>query len=115
MKGIFPLVLIALAACHGHHISDTRTNAVLDRASTNPMPNIGFVLSGYDVFEGNPVPTFDGRATPDPGYRQAIFAAEYSDSTTADTRYSVPDGVDILSCSGSCSLNFQVRLPDGKI
>ena len=67
------------------------------------MHNIGYILSGYDIFYGNPKATFPG---PDPGFRAAIFNASYSGKATADQRYVVPDGMEVLSCSGDCKMVF---------
>ena len=47
------------------------------------MRNIGHMLSGYDIYRGNPVPTYD---ITDPGTRQQIFAAEYNGDMTPDYR-----------------------------
>ena len=43
------------------------------------MNNIGYVLSGYDIYRGNPIPTYD---IVDPGTRSLIFAAEYNGDMT---------------------------------
>lgn len=72
--------------------------------STIPtMNNIGYLLKGYNIFYGNPLPT--GETLEDPGYRQMIFDAKYSGRTTSDGRYLVPDGVD-LERADSCSYTF---------
>ena len=44
------------------------------------MKNIADVLSGYDIYYGNPMPT--GNIHKDPGFRQLIFNAEYNGATT---------------------------------
>ena len=61
-------------------------------------------------FQGNPMPTGDDAgATPDPGFRQPIFDAVYSGSTTQDTRYSIPDGVNVRQCRGTCRSDFKSK------
>ena len=71
------------------------------------MPNIGYILDGYDIFYGNPLTTGTSAATPDPGFRlQTIFKAVYSGNVTPDQRYFVPDGMEIRSCSGDCRMMF---------
>ena len=78
------------------------------------MPNIGYTLDGYDIFYGNPIATGTEGATPDPGFRlQPIFKAVYSGKVTPDQRYSVPDGMEIRSCSGTCSMTFGSNLVSG--
>ena len=67
------------------------------------MNNIGYILAGYNVFFGNPAPT---KEIIDPGYRLPIFKAEYKGSTSQDTRYCIPEGMSVLSCRGSCLLDF---------
>ena len=53
-------------------------------------------------------------ATPDPGFRlQPIFKAVYTGKVTPDQRYSVPDGMEIRSCSGTCSMTFGSNLVSG--
>ena len=53
----------------------------------NKMKNIGYILSGYDLWFGNPLAV---EQTVDPGFRGQIFAAHYGDTLTADNRYCVP-------------------------
>ena len=78
------------------------------------MPNIGYTLDGYDIFFGNPLTTGSAGATPDPGFRlQQIFEAVYSGKVTPDKMYSVPDGMLIRSCSGTCSMTFASTLISG--
>ena len=74
------------------------------------MPNIGYVLDGYDIIYGNPLKT---SPTPDPGFRQSIFQATYSGKITPDQLYTVPDGMEIKSCSGTCSTTFGSSLISG--
>ena len=47
------------------------------------MNNIGYMMSGYDIYYGNPKPTYD---IADPGFRALIFAAEYNGDMTPDYR-----------------------------
>ena len=72
------------------------------------MPNVGFLLSGYDILFGNPLPTSaSGVLTSDPGFRSPVFVADYSEAqTTQDRRYLVPGGLAVRSCTGTCSLSF---------
>ena len=76
------------------------------------MNNIGYVLSGYDIYYGNPVPT-SGLNLVDPGFRGQIFNAEYNGETTADNRYCTPDGLSILSCDGNCAFSFDTEIIKG--
>ena len=90
------------------------------------MNNIGYMMSGYDIYYGNPKPTFD---IVDPGFRALIFAAEYNGDMTPDyrcqklivkniysivnARYCTPAGISVLSCSGSCKLTFNAEFVFG--
>jgi len=74
------------------------------------MNNIGYVLSGYDIYRGNPIPTYD---IVDPGTRSLIFAAEYNGDMTPDYRYCTPEGISLLKCSGNCQLSFQTDFISG--
>ena len=77
-------------------------------ATANAMPNIGNLFKGYDIMYGNPLPT--GQLVVDPGFRQPVFQASYaSGSLTPDQRYKQPDGTDITSCSGACSMDFDAQ------
>ena len=62
------------------------------------VSNIGYVLTGYDIFFGNPLAT---EQLADPGIRQPIFQAEYKGATTQDSRYCIPEGMSVLSCRGN--------------
>ena len=79
---------------------------------TKKMPNIGYILRGYDIFLGNPMSTM---ASTDPGFcMQTIFSAKYNlGKVTADQRYSIPDGTEVLSCVGKCSMTFGSSLVAG--
>jgi hypothetical protein len=63
------------------------------------------VLSGYDVYLGNPSPT---RAMTDPGFKHQIFDERYSGTTVDGSGEQLPDGVTELQCTGSCSLEADV-------
>ena len=67
------------------------------------MKNIGYVLSGYDIYHGNPI---SASGIVDPGFRSLIFKAEYNGDTTPDYRFCTPDGLSLLSCFGNCALSF---------
>lgn len=77
-------------------------------AGLKTMPNVGFLLSGYDIMFGNPLPTSAfGVLTSDPGFRLPVFASDFSEGlTTQDLRYIVPSGLSVRSCTGTCSLSF---------
>ena len=47
------------------------------------MNNIGYVMSGYDIYFGNPIPIYD---IVDPGTKSLVFAAEYNGDLTPDNR-----------------------------
>ena len=69
------------------------------------MNNLGYVLRGYDIYFGNPSSVKKG--TPDPGFKDPIFKADYKQSRTSeDGRYLVPKGMSMLSCENTCSMNF---------
>ena len=77
------------------------------------MPNLGYVLAGYDIFYGNPLSTGTAGATPDPGFRDGIFNATYHGKVTPDDMYSVPEGMEIKICSGTCAMTFGSTLISG--
>ena len=54
-----------------------------EEADAPRMRNIGYVMSGYDIYHGNPAPTYD---LVDPGFRALIFDAEYNGEMTPDYR-----------------------------
>merc|ERR1712136_716456 len=87
------------------------TNETLSENAPRYMKNLDYVLAGYDIFFGNPA---TGGASPDPGYRQHIFRADYGkNSLTADRRFKVPSGMTIRSCGGSCEMSFSSELIAG--
>ena len=77
------------------------------------MNNIGYALSGYDIYYGNPV-ALSSSGLVDPGIRNDIFLAEYSNNqTTADNRYCTPKGMTVKSCNGNCALAFSTEIIKG--
>ena len=79
------------------------------------MPNIGYVLDGYDIYYGNPARTGVSGSTPDPGFRQQpIFDSSYSKGkVTPDGRFLIPDGMNVISCAGDCSMQFTSKSMSG--
>ena len=75
------------------------------------MPNIGYLLAGYDLYAGNPMPMDTNL---DPGFRSAVFEAEYKESTTPDSLYCTPEGLSFTSCDDACSINFDSRIILGR-
>ena len=75
------------------------------------MPNIGYLLAGYDLYAGNPMPM---DSNPDPGFRSNIFEAEYKESTTQDSLFCTPEGLSFISCDDTCQINFDSRIILGK-
>ena len=75
------------------------------------MSNIGYLLAGYDLYAGNPMPM---DANPDPGFQSALFKAEYKGSTTPDSLYCTPEGLSFISCDDVCPINFDSRIILGR-
>ena len=75
------------------------------------MSNVGYLLAGYDIYAGNPMPM---DTNPDPGFRSAIFEAEYKGLTTPDSLYCTPEGLSFISCDDSCQINFDSRIILGR-
>ena len=68
-----------------------------------PMPNIDYVLYGYNVLYGNPLAT---GGTTDPGFASQIFKADYTGGlTSGDKRFLIPNGISVMSCDG----NFVIK------
>lgn len=89
-----------------HPLKATRelcTGGPANDDSTLYMKNIGYLLSGYDIYHGNPL-SFKG-VPGDPGLRQQIFDVQYNGGMSADGRYCVPDGL-LIRQDISCNLNF---------
>ena len=75
------------------------------------MPNIGYLLAGYDLYAGNPMPM---DTNSDPGFKSAIFEAKYKGSTTPDSLFCIPEGLSFISCDDSCQINFDSRIILGR-
>ena len=75
------------------------------------MNNVGYLLGGYDLYAGNPKPM---DTNPDPGFRSAIFEAEYKESTTPDNLFCIPEGLSFQSFNDSCQINFESRIILGR-
>lgn len=75
------------------------------------MNNLGVTLKGYDVYRGNPMV----RGQTDPGFKSAIFAADYKTASrwTSDGRYRQPIGIDILSIS-NCHSSYTSDVRHGE-
>lgn len=75
----------------------------LDSQDPTRLPNVGYLLSGYHIFKGNPQST----TTPgvDPGFTTAIYESVLSTKTTGDGRYSIPDHTNIKKNVG-CAVSF---------
>ena len=71
------LMILALLVSNGEASLDC-TDADAPR-----MNNIGYVLAGYDIYFGNPIPLYD---VVDPGTRSYVFAADYVGDMTPDYR-----------------------------
>jgi hypothetical protein len=68
------------------------------------FPNIGYIGQGYDLLYGNPQTP---QASADPGFRNAVYNLTYSGQQTADGRFQVPDGTQVLPIT-SCIYVFSV-------
>ena len=69
------------------------------------MPNIGYLLKGYDIMFGNPI--VDSKLLVDPGFREVVFDTVYDgDSLTSDNRYLQPKGTSVVTCAGSCTMDY---------
>ena len=75
------------------------------------LNNVDYLLGGYDLYAGNPKPM---DANPDPGFRSAIFKADYKGSTTPDKSFCIPEGLLFQSCNDSCQINFNSRIILGR-
>jgi len=75
------------------------------------MPDIGYLLTGYDVLKGNPMPT--SGVPVDPGFTSPIFQANYQDgAVTPDGKWMVPTGTSILTAQG-CTMSYTSRKMSG--
>ena len=75
------------------------------------MSNVGYLLAGYDIYAGNPMPM---DTNPDPGFRSAIFEAEYKGLTTPDSLYCTPEGLSFIPCDDACPIKFDSRIILGR-
>ena len=79
------------------------------------MPNIDYLLGGYDIYFGNPARTGVSGTTPDPGFKhQPIFAPSYNKKqVTLDGRFLIPDGMNVISCEGDCAMQMTSKSMSG--
>ena len=85
----------------------------MPNCSTDLIKNIGYAVSGYDIYKGNPLASgTDGAHHTDPGLRGDIYQLEYNGATTQDRRYCIPDGVSIKNCDG-CKYSFETSVITG--
>lgn len=79
------------------------TSELTPLAKTLPtLTNVDYVLRGYNILRGNPIAT---GYEADPGFDNTIFEAIYSDATTGDLRYRIPDGYSVFS-KPICIIDF---------
>lgn len=70
---------------------------------TATLKNIDYLLSGYDMFYGNPFPT---SGNVDPGFRKKIFMASYvKNLKTGDKRFKIPDGLEMQK-NDACDMSM---------
>lgn len=70
---------------------------------TAHLKNIDYLLSGYNVFYGNPFPT---SGSVDPGFRKKIFLASYVKKLrTGDKRFIIPDGLEMQK-NDACDMSM---------
>jgi hypothetical protein len=86
-------------------LQDSLQQNLVEVATENPtpMPNIGYLASGYNIFYGNPL-----SQGVDPGFGKSsqIFDFDYGKKkVTDDLRYLQPDGVDIKN-ENKCTMSF---------
>jgi hypothetical protein len=72
------------------------------------LSGLDYVMSGYDIFFGNPRPS---KGAVDTGFRNRIFKDAYSGGASFhDNRGTpLPDGITTLPCDGSCSFDSTVQ------
>jgi len=84
--------------------STVNKKRVIEGKTAVAMPNIDYVLYGYNVLFGNPLAT---GGTTDPGFASQIFKADYTGGlTSGDKRFLIPNGISVMSCDGNCELEF---------
>merc|ERR1712079_117980 len=64
-----------------------------DDDESQKLPNIDYLLIGYNIYYGNPKQT---EASTDPGFKVPIFDSIYSGRKSGDRKYELPDGVSVL-------------------
>lgn len=71
------------------------------------FPQISYILAGYNIFEGNPLPTAKSNPGSDPGFKSnPLFVADYSSCLkTADEQHGRPKGVNAERDEG-CQASF---------
>ena len=74
------------------------------------IPNIELLLSGYDIYFGNPSTTF-GQI--DPGFRYPIFKEVYKGSTTPDSLFDIPEGLSFGFSNNTCQIDFESKIIQG--
>ena len=74
------------------------------------MKNIEYLLSGYDIYFGNPASTF-GQI--DPGFRDSIFIEVYKGSTTPDSLFDIPEGLSFGFSNNTCQIDFESKIIQG--
>lgn len=98
------ILSVAIAQClHGFAESSEVVDDEVVDDDLKVLPNVGYLLSGYNIFKGNPQTSMAGV---DPGFTSAtIYESVVSGRTTSDKRYSVPDNTTIKKDYG-CALSF---------
>jgi len=105
----------ALVGCAAPAGGGLRGSASRGRGDSSPrrlsvgagekLKGLEYVISGYDIFLGNPDPT---RGAVDKGFRNRVFKANYGSELSPDGT-ALPEGITALQCQGSCSLATQVQ------
>ena len=90
--------------------------SVLIATAKSSIENIGYLFDGYDILFGSPLNagSESGIAGPDPGFRQTIWQADYSDCLRSeDNNIAIPRGLTVTSCGGSCKISFTSTIING--
>ena len=98
------------------HILDIHYPAYLTATQKTSIENIGYLFDGYDILFGSPLDagTESGIAGPDPGFRQTIWEADYSDCLRSeDQNIAIPRGLTVTSCADSCKISFTSKVING--
>ena len=91
------MILICIPSVNGVFFSKW----LLGTTVPSPFPNVGHALRGYNILKGNPLTT-----GVDPGFTGDIFEAIYTNRTTSDLRYTIPEALHALK-EVICQINFQ--------